>query len=151
MAPPTPSKMKKTSKKVLGPNYLAPWFFGRPTTWTALHVDNAMNATSGIFPPPKSGIYFFSFFGTNDAGSDFVHPTLYLNGNRIATGNRNYNYGTVILQSTLQLNMGDKASMQFWLISSSRYQHFIWWLNCPLYPLYWLAPPRRSFLLNPSH
>ena len=82
-----------------------------PFEVTTLNVGNAMNAQSGIFTAPKPGIYFFSFSGTNDAGSDFAHPTLYLNGNRIATGNRNDNYGTVTLQSTLQLNMGDKASM----------------------------------------
>ena len=75
-----------------------------------------------------------SFSGINDPGSDYVHPILYLNGNRIGTGNGNANHGTATLQSTLQLNVGDKVEVQLEQASSilyddgNRYTHFTGWL-----------------------
>ena len=112
---------------------------GVPITFevTRLNVGNAMNAGSGIFTAPKSGIYFFSFSGIGGANS-FIFPQLYLNGNLIGSGEadtESTDYPTFILQSTIQLNAGDQVSLKlrsdgtgFLLDSGDHYTHFTGWL-----------------------
>ena len=56
-----------------------------PFEVTRLNVGNAMNAASGIFTAPKTGIYFFSFSGLGSAKRG-TFPQLYLNGNLMGSG-----------------------------------------------------------------
>ena len=85
-----------------------------PFELTRLNVGNTMNATSGIFTAPQTGIYFFSFSGKG-SGSSYIHPQLYLNDNLIGSGDGSSSDNripTFSLQSTLQLNAGDTVSLQ---------------------------------------
>ena len=113
-----------------------------PFEVTRLNVGNAMNAASGIFTAPKTGIYFFSFYGLGSIES-YTFPQLYLNGNLIGSGWAD-NFGssdgaddnpTFTLQSTLQLNEADQISLKldsggtgFLWDEGRHFTHFTGWL-----------------------
>ena len=101
-----------------------------------------MNAASGIFTAPKTGIYFFSFSGLGSSKSA-TFPQLYLNGILIGSGwadNIGSSDGaddipTFTLQSTVQLNAGDQISLKldsggtgFLWDDGNHYTHFTGWL-----------------------
>ena len=113
-----------------------------PFEVTRLNVGNAMNAASGIFTAPKTGIYFFSFSGLGSSKSA-TFPQLYLNGILIGSGwadNIGSSDGaddipTFTLQSTVQLNAGDQISLKldswgtgFLWDDGNHYTHFTGWL-----------------------
>ncbi len=98
-----------------------------------LNVGGAMNLGSGIFTAPKSGTYFFSFSGITDGSDKSLHIALYVNENRIGTGNSFGKYDTLSLQSTLHLSAGDKISLRIkeygaLFDDSNHYSHFTGWL-----------------------
>ena len=112
---------------------------GVPITFevTRLNVGNTMNAKSGIFTAPRTGIYFFSFSGKGSESS-YIHPQLYLNDNLIGSGDgstSDHMIPTFSLQSTLQLNAGDLVSLKlrsdgtgYLFDDGQHYTHFTGWL-----------------------
>ena len=99
-----------------------------------LNVGEAMNLASGTFTAPRPGIYFFSFSGICASGPT-IHPGLYLNSNLIGRGHGQETFATFTIQSTLQLNAGDKVSVQLvpsgngsLFDNTDHHTHFIGWL-----------------------
>jgi hypothetical protein len=96
-----------------------------PFELARVNEGNAMDLTSGIFTAPRPGIYFFSFVGlallntinTNSGNAGF-NCYLYLNGMEFGSNfvveNRGpvYQFSPLTLQSTLNLEKGDRVWVQ---------------------------------------
>jgi len=78
-----------------------------------LSVGQAMNLASGIFIAPKSGFYHFVFCGNKQASTTSVVVFLRVNGNNVAIAHSSAQneFVTIVLQSTLKLNIGDEISL----------------------------------------
>lgn len=101
-----------------------------------LNIGAAINAQTGVFTTPRSGIYFFSFNGIshNDDGKSSLRIQLQLNGKPLATAYGGFESSTVSLQTTIKLNRQDKISL--WLSWGS---------------LFHLANHLTGFLLQEQH
>ncbi|XP_046456945.1 E3 ubiquitin-protein ligase BRE1-like isoform X1 [Daphnia pulex] len=105
-----------------------------PFELSVLNVGDAMNLTSGIFTAPRKGIYYFSFTGnagfpasssdvfTDDSkkwrSSVYLRVRLYFNGTKMGVGNVQEantvagQHSPFVVQSTLELNSGDRVWLQ---------------------------------------
>lgn len=119
-----------------------------PFSRALVNIGNAMNLTSGRFTAPRSGIYFFSFTGLADFPSSssigvYLKVDLYLNGRPIGSGRVeeantvSQQWSPLIIQSTLNMKMGDRVWLQIVDKSSEevtlfdnaeRYTHFTGWM-----------------------
>ncbi len=105
-----------------------------------LNIGGAMNMTSGIFTAPSTGKYFFLLSGTCAADTGgYIGISLKLNGNHIVMArcdSSGFFYGSFSLDSTLNLQVGDKIWSQIdWRGDSAylrddgaHYTHFTGWL-----------------------
>ncbi|XP_046458714.1 uncharacterized protein LOC124205362 isoform X2 [Daphnia pulex] len=112
-----------------------------------INVGNAMELPSGIFTAPQTGTYHFSFTGMASFPTSwtfvYLGVGLYVNGNRIGMGlveETNTVIGQnsqLTLQSTLNLQVGDKVWVEIYYKSNSvflydasdyHYTHYTGWL-----------------------
>jgi hypothetical protein len=103
---------------------------GTPIPFDLARVNegNAMDLSSGVFTAPRPGTYFFSFAGLaylEDSSSSWFFSFLYLNGNRIGSSHV-YEANTPVdqrnpltLQSTLNLEKGDRVWVEIWYSDNS--------------------------------
>jgi hypothetical protein len=110
-----------------------------------VNVGGAMDLTTGIFTSPRPGRFFFSFTGL--AQFPFASPYKlrlgvgiylngYLNGRGWVANTARNQWSQFTLQSTLNLNAGDRVWLQiidmsdgvYLYDSNSHYTHFTGWL-----------------------
>ena len=115
-----------------------------PFELTKLNIGGAMNAGSGIFTAPRSGIYSFAFTGIGfyPTGNKLgvLRIALMLNGVEVGLGvthtKEDYSIHTISLNSVLALKKGDQVWMKLHSLESGamiyddnqHYTHFTGYL-----------------------
>ena len=102
-----------------------PWNLAR------LNIGGAMNLTSGVFTAPRDGVYHFQISGYAYTYSFDVY--LRVNGERLASFYAFFNQDAASLQSTLQLNRGDRVDYYLYagtfFDDGNHWTHFNGWLD----------------------